>query len=111
MTADSPVRATLHVSGPLSVVDAGLADHAEAVVREAVSNTVRHAGASAVTVTVEVADNLTITVADNGRGFAELSTRSGLANLATRARDCGGALDLGGDPDGGARLVWSVPLP
>ena len=29
--------------GPLSVVDAALADHAEAVVREAVSNAVRHA--------------------------------------------------------------------
>ncbi|MCV7178550.1 sensor histidine kinase, partial [Mycolicibacterium sphagni] len=54
MTADSPVRATFHVSGPLSVVEAGLADHAEAVVREAVSNAVRHADAAAVSVTVIV---------------------------------------------------------
>src|SRR5690606_35514219 len=79
MTTDSPVRATLHISGPLSVIEAGLADHAEAVVREAVSNTVRHAGASAVTVTIEVADNLTVTVTDNGGGFPEVTTRSGLA--------------------------------
>ena len=50
MTDHSPVRATLHVTGPLSVVDAALADHAAAVVREAVSNVVRHAGARSVTV-------------------------------------------------------------
>ncbi len=111
MTADSPVRATFHVSGPLSVIEAGLADHAEAVVREAVSNAVRHADAAAVTVSVEIADNLSITVTDNGAGFPEVTTRSGLANLAARARECGGALDLGAGPEGGARLVWSVPLP
>ncbi|CAJ1496786.1 GAF domain-containing sensor histidine kinase [[Mycobacterium] burgundiense] len=111
MTTDSPVRATLHISGPLSVIEAGLADHAEAVVREAVSNTVRHAGASAVTVTIEVADNLTVTVTDNGGGFPEVTTRSGLANLAARARECAGALELGPAAGGGARLVWSVPLP
>ena len=50
------------VSGPLSVVDAVLADHAEAVVREAVSNAVRHSGGSTVSVGVTVDDNLTITV-------------------------------------------------
>jgi two-component system sensor histidine kinase DevS len=32
--------------GPLSVVDAALADHAEAVVRDTVSNAVQHADAN-----------------------------------------------------------------
>ena len=111
MTANSPVRPNLHVSGPLSVVEATLADHAEAVVREAVSNVVRHAGASTVTVTVAVDDNLTVTVGDNGDGYPEHTTPSGLANLAARATECGGELHLGATPDGGARLVWRVPLP
>lgn len=111
MTSSSPIRGALHVSGPLSVVDATLADHAEAVVREAVSNAVRHSGGSTVTVTVAVDDNLTITVGDDGTGFPEDSTRSGLANLGARARECGGRLDLGNAADGGARLVWQVPLP
>ena len=57
MTGDSGVRPALQVSGPLSVVDAVLADHAEAVVREAVSNVVRHAGATTVTVNLKVDDN------------------------------------------------------
>lgn len=111
MTADSPVRSSLHAGGPLSVVDPTLADHAEAVVREAVSNVVRHAGATSVTVGVTVDDNLTITVTDDGAGVPEHTTRSGLANLATRADQCGGELVISSGPDGGTRLVWSVPLP
>ncbi len=111
MTADSRVRPALHVSGPLSVVDAVLADHAEAVVREAVSNVVRHSGGSTVAVNVTVDDNLTITVTDDGVGFPAETTRSGLANLAARARECGGRLETGAGPAGGGRLAWTVPLP
>jgi signal transduction histidine kinase len=111
MTADSAVRPALHISGPLSVVGAALADHAEAVVREAASNVVRHAGATAVAVNVTVDDNLTIAVTDDGSGFPTDTTRSGLANLAARARECGGHLYVATGPNGGTRLVWSVPLP
>lgn len=115
MTADSPVRPALRISGPLSVVDAALADHAEAVVREAVSNVVRHAGAATVTVAVTVDDDLTITVADDGcglsAGFVRDTTRSGLANLAARADECSGHVAVAAAPDGGTRLVWSAPLP
>ncbi len=111
MTTDSSVRPALHVSGPLSVVDAVLADHAEAVVREAVSNVVRHSGGSTVAVNVTVDDNLTITVTDDGAGFPVETTPSGLANLAARARECGGRLETGPGPDGGGRLVWRAPLP
>ncbi|BBY86889.1 sensor histidine kinase [Mycolicibacterium tokaiense] len=110
MSADSPVRASLHVSGPLSVVDAGLADHAEAVVREAISNAVRHAHATTAVVTVTVDDDLTIVVSDDGVGFAEGITGSGLANLAARAQECGGQLSLEGGGTG-ATVTWSVPLP
>ncbi|MFN8033619.1 MAG: GAF domain-containing sensor histidine kinase [Mycobacterium sp.] len=111
MTADAPVRPAVHISGPLSVVDAALADHAEAVVREAVSNVVRHSGARSATVSVTVDDNLTITVTDDGVGISKDITRSGLANLAARADECGGQFSIAPRPGGGTRLVWSVPLP
>jgi two-component system, NarL family, sensor histidine kinase DevS len=111
MTGDSGVRPALQVGGPLSVVDAVLADHAEAVVREAISNVVRHAGATTVTVQVSVDDNLTITVTDDGSGLPAEITRSGLANLAARAQECAGRLDVGAGPAGGTRLLWSAPLP
>ncbi len=111
MTVDSAVRPALHIRGPLSVVDATLADHAEAVVREAVSNVVRHASARSVTVSVTVDDDLTIGVSDDGVGISEDVTRSGLGNLAARARDCGGQFTIAPRPGGGTRLVWSAPLP
>ncbi len=111
MTTDSPVRPAVHVSGPLSVVDAALADHAEAVVREAVSNVVRHAGARSLTVSVTVDDDLTIGVTDDGVGISADITRSGLANLAARAHECGGQFTIAPQPGGGTRLVWSAPLP
>ncbi len=117
MTTDASVRSAVHFSGPLSVVEAGLAEHAEAVVREAISNVVRHADAANVTVTVAVDDNLTITVVDDGSGLGDDTTHSGLANLAARATECGGELTVGmgtegtGSAGSGTRLVWSVPLP
>ena len=59
-----------------------LAQHAQAVVREAVSNAVRHSGAREVTVTVSVGDELAIDVVDDGVGMPDSVARSGLLNLS-----------------------------
>ncbi|KUI40754.1 histidine kinase [Mycobacterium sp. IS-1590] len=109
--ADSGIRTTVQFSGPLSVVDANLADHAEAVVREAVSNAVRHAKASTLTVGVVVGDDLCIEVVDDGCGVADNITGSGLANLKRRAEEVGGEFAIGAAPTSGTRLRWCAPLP
>ena len=67
--AESELHTTVQYSGPRSVVDAVLADHAEAVVKEAVSNAVRHADASQLTIHIDVADGLSIDVIGNGKGI------------------------------------------
>ncbi|WP_204800831.1 hypoxia sensor histidine kinase DosS/DevS [Mycobacterium riyadhense] len=109
--ADSGLRTTVQFVGPLSVVGGTLADHAEAVVREAVSNAVRHARATTLTVRVTVDDNLNIEVSDNGRGMPEEFTGSGLANLRRRAEQAGGVFTIEDIPDaGGTLLRWSAPL-
>ena len=105
------VRTDATFLGPLSVVEPELADHAEAVVREAVSNVVRHADATELTVRVEVADALSIEVRDNGRGIAGAVTESGLANLRDRAAASGGSMRLDTPPGGGTVLRWTAPLP
>ena len=109
--AGSDLRTTVQYVGPLSVVDAGLADHAEAVVREAVSNAVRHSDARTLTITVRVEDELLIEVVDDGRGMPADVTPSGLNNLSRRAADAGGDFSVGDAPGGGTVLRWTAPLP
>ncbi len=105
------VRTSAQYNGPLSVVDAELADHAEAVVREAVSNAVRHAEATALTVTVTIDDDLAIEVVDNGCGISSDVTGSGLTNLRRRAEELGGSFRVQTAPEGGTCLIWRAPLP
>ena len=93
------------------MVDGVLADHAEAVVREAVSNAVRHAAATSLAISVVVEDDLCIDVVDNGCGISSDITGSGLTNLGQRAADVGGTLTVETTPEGGTRLRWRAPLP
>jgi two-component system sensor histidine kinase DevS len=109
--AGSGLRTTVQFVGPLSVVDGALADHAEAVVREGVSNAVRHADATTLTVKVRVEDDLSIEVSDNGRGMPDEFTGSGLTNLRRRAEQAGGEFTIESTPGtGGTMLRWSAPL-
>ena len=48
---------------------------------------------------------------DDGVGMPEGGRRSGLANLAARARQLGGAFTVQPAPGGGTALAWRVPLP
>lgn len=107
----SGLHTTVHFDGPLSVVDGPLADHAEAVVREAVSNVVRHARATALSVQVTVDDDLHIEVTDNGCGMPDNVTASGLTNLRLRAEQAGGTCTVESPPGDGTVLRWSAPLP
>ncbi|BBX82934.1 GAF domain-containing sensor histidine kinase [Mycolicibacterium aubagnense] len=109
--SSNALHTTVRYDGPLSVIEPDLADHAEAVVREAVSNAVRHGNASAISVTVTVTDDLHIEVTDNGEGLAEVITESGLTNLRRRAMDSGGDMSIEPAQDGGTVLRWWAPLP
>ena len=106
----SKLNTTVQFVGPLSVVDAALADHAEAVVRDAVSNAVRHAGATTLAVTVKIEDDVCIEVVDNGRGVPGEITGDGLTSLHHRAQQAGGAFTIADAPGGGTVLRWSAPL-
>ncbi|WP_236791142.1 GAF domain-containing protein [Amycolatopsis sp. GM8] len=110
VTANSGMQSTVRVSGPLGVVSAPLAEHAEAVVREAVTNAVRHSRANTLTVTISVGDDLVIDVTDDGQGMPEPVARSGLHNLATRADEAGGSFRIEAPEAGGTRIVWSAPV-
>lgn len=111
LTENRDIATTLDISGALTAVTGELADHAEAVVTEAVSNAVRHAQASRLTVRIEVDHQLIVEVIDDGRGIpAENQRRSGLANMQRRAAQVGGRCSITGAPEGGTRVYWTAPL-
>jgi signal transduction histidine kinase len=86
-------------------------EHLLGVLREALSNAARHAHATRVEVEVDCTAELSLTVRDNGIGMPDTGRRSGLANLAERAQQLGGALNVGPADGGGLELRWCVPLP
>ena len=93
-----------------NLVTGDLAADVEAVVREGVSNAVRHAHAGALTVTLDVADDVLVEVVDNGRGVDPDAPRSGLRNLEERARRRAGGVSIVCLENGGTRLRWHAPL-
>lgn len=111
-TAGSELARDMRISGPIdTAVKPELIPHAVAVLREAVTNVVRHAKAHRVSVSLSVDDRLCLEVTDDGIGVPAGGRRSGLSNLAGRAAELGGAFELGPGPDGrGTRLLWTVPL-
>jgi signal transduction histidine kinase len=110
-TTDSTVTPSVRISGAVdTMVPVELHEHAEAAVREALSNAIRHSCADDIAVTVEADRDLVIEVTDNGIGIPANGRRSGLKNLARRAERCGGLAEFTGRDAGGTRIVWQVPL-
>lgn len=106
---DAPLRTHVRISGPLSVLDQRTGEHVIAVVRESVSNVVRHARAGTLSVTVGIGDDVVVEVDDDGIGLTEGRERSGLLNLARRAESLGGHLTFP-PRTAGTAVRWSVPL-
>ncbi|NEB74253.1 GAF domain-containing protein [Streptomyces sp. SID14478] len=105
-------RPALRIEGLVDTdVSVEVADHAAAVIGEALSNAARHSGARSVDVQVRCAHGeLTVVVADDGCGIPEGAARSGLKNMQDRARSLYGTLTIGTGPHGvGTRLQWQVP--
>ncbi|WP_157495209.1 GAF domain-containing sensor histidine kinase [Kutzneria sp. 744] len=112
LTADASPTPSVRISGAVdTLVPPSVAEHADAVVREALSNALRHARASELTLAVDAGEDLIIRVGDDGIGIPPDVRRSGLANLAERARACRGTLDVVARDSGGTLLTWRVPLP
>ena len=81
------------------------------VVSEALTNTAKHADASAAQVAVEeCAGVLDLSIHDDGRGGADASRGSGLIGLADRVDALGGTLDIASPIGGGTTLRVRLPI-
>jgi len=111
LTENRDIVTTLHMHGPMTAVGDELADHAEAITTEAISNALRHSGATRLTVEVRVDDMFTVEIVDNGCGMpVDNPRRSGLANMLYRAEQLGGSCAITTAPEGGTRVHWTAPL-
>ena len=89
------------------------------IAQEALTNVVRHATASNVTLhLIKTAKTLTLVVKDNGVGFDLKSLRRrsprvatlGLVSMQERAHAAGGTLEIESTPSRGTRIRFIVPL-
>lgn len=94
-------------------LDAGRALHLYRIVREAISNVIRHAQARAVRVRVAAGrDRLMLELTDDGLGAGEVGQGHGLGvhSMRERAAELAGDIDWRAGTVGGTKVVLSVPL-
>jgi two-component system, NarL family, sensor histidine kinase DevS len=109
-TRSLPFQPAVRFDGPVNAaIGSRLRPHVLAVLEEALSNVVRHAGASAVEVTLVADDAVTLTITDNGTGFGPGVARSGLRNMEERAMALGGTFVAQSDGAAGTTVRWQVP--
>jgi PAS domain S-box-containing protein len=89
------------------------------IVQEALNNAGKHSGATALDLTVGFrGDEITVVVADNGKGFQlprslsdlAASGKLGLIGMQERVRLLGGTLTVDSDPGAGTTVVVRVPV-
>jgi signal transduction histidine kinase len=82
------------------------------IVQEAVTNVMRHAGASQCRICVDQTDDqVKIEVVDNGRGGAISGPGYGITGMRERVSLLGGEFHAGPRPGGGCRVAARLPLP
>lgn len=97
----------------LTAVTPAIGEQLLSIAREALSNSVRHAGATHRSVSLtKTHGSIRLRVTDNGKGFDPGRKRRrghGLANMAARARTIGGQFTLDSAPDRGTSITIDVP--
>lgn len=106
VVSDVGVATTLCLDGPLDGVSEQIAALVYFFVAECLTNIVRHANATAATVTVILDRALCIEVTDNGRGGAAPTSGRGLKGLSDRLALVGGNFGVD-SPLGGPTRIWA----
>jgi len=108
----SPIPAKVVDTLPVGTeLDQEVERNAYFVASEALTNAIKHSGATAVDIRVALTDDdLVVTVSDNGTGGATTKSGHGLAGLRERMRGVSGSLEVH-SPSGGPTIVTArLPL-
>ena len=117
LTEPADVRLVLHLDEPPAGTSPEAEYHLLRIAHEAVGNTVRHAAATRVTLTLDggsVDGRLRLTVADDGRGFDAASApppgHFGLIGMRERAARIGATLEVDSHPGRGTAVQVFLPV-
>lgn len=115
-STDIACRIDLPDSLPARSVRSAIRHHVYMVVREALNNVVKHAGASEVRITAQLdGSRLHLTIQDDGRGFDPATVHpddepGGLLNFAERMERIDGRFTLDSTPGRGTKVAFEIPL-
>ena len=119
LRATTPVELELHAHPGCAALQPRAGVELLNIVREAVSNALRHGGPRRITIRLEPAAHAQtarawwrLEVADDGAGFIPSSTNGnghGLKNLAARSAELGGQSRIDSTPGGGTRVSVEFP--
>jgi signal transduction histidine kinase len=117
-TAGSGVELAVEVMGPGAKLPEEMEQHLLRIAHEAVTNALKHAGASRIGVKLHLEERqIHLRISDNGRGFDRqdvFSSRTGhfgVIGMRERAERLGGDLRLTSNPGEGTEVEVTVPLP
>ncbi|MEU7868405.1 CHASE3 domain-containing protein [Dactylosporangium sp. NPDC049140] len=107
----SPIPVETRLDLP-SRLDASVEIGVYYVVAEALTNAIRHAHATVISVSAAVTDaRLSLSIEDDGVGGADPGTGTGLTGLGDRVAALGGTMQISSRPGAGTRLRIGIPLP
>jgi PAS domain S-box-containing protein len=108
----TPCRVTIEEAA-VREISTEEAYHVMNVMREALSNSIRHSGAGRITLSFKrLRRSVRLSVTDNGKGFIPDSVRDvghGLINMAARARKLGGRIEVRSRPRRGTKVLLDIP--
>lgn len=110
-----PHDAEVHVTytGALDTLPQRIVDDAAQLVRESLSNSLRHSAADRITIEIHGGDDrLALLISDNGVGFdpAGVAWGLGLTNLRERATRAGGQISIDSNAGTGTTVRATLPL-
>jgi signal transduction histidine kinase len=106
------IRVDVDVDDPR--IDPAARTAAFSIAKEALTNVVKHSGASTCELRMWTADGIRMSIVDNGRGGPGLRRpRGGLASMGGRATELGGWCEVaeGAAPDTGVVVTAHLPVP
>ena len=108
--ASNPVKISFSVKGALDDTGESIQQELYALTQEMLSNTLKHADASKVEISIDVHDAIDFCFQDNGKGFETQKKYSGIGlfNMRQRAEKLNGKLILESSPEKGTIYSLSI---